>query len=103
MLYVSARWSNYHALKSHSSSAVHDTAEEANRCCLTSSDRIIAFDNLQDAESYVEALDVLCEAAWTPNQSLEEQFENGIRIEQAQNILDALKGKAIELMNPWEE
>lgn len=101
-LYVSALWSDYHNLSSSTTSAIHATEEEANANCRNASDKIFKFHTQRQAERYVNALNRLCAAAWTPNQTPEEKEENGEIIRQTQPVLDESERLAVETLNPWD-
>jgi hypothetical protein len=95
MYYVSAIWSDYQRLSQVCSSQVHTSRFAAEAKLVTSEDSVVSFQSLEDAKKYVENMSILCEAAWTPNQTPEEKEDNGKRINKANRALNVLDKKAV--------
>jgi len=88
-------WSRYHQLQQSGCSKTFTFPEEAVRylgqvCAnnwIDTQDTILICASQEQATRLVEAFNTLCDAAWTPNQDLQDRAENGDRIKETQKVL----------------
>ena len=84
--FVMIPWEQYHSMNANASASIHETCDEA----LVAASRAIGLaggwsgnhvwpvQGRETAQEIVDAFERLCIAAWTPNQTDEEQAENAV-------------------------